>query len=121
MHVLSEQEHVRDSPFVLMVSPFSPEISPTAVRVLGLDTNNAIVTRNTPVLFQIDASEGGSSSIVPQAMVVDKKGLALPVSIRAREDGANYDCTFTPCERGKHSVLVSYAGVSVPGSPFTVS
>lgn len=39
-----------------------------------------------------------------------------------RDNGnANYTCRYTPQTADKHTIMVSYGGVGVPGSPFRVN
>lgn len=50
----------------------------------------------------------------------DAEGLPVEVKMRSKGDGL-YSCSYTPTSPLKHTVAVSWAGVSIPKSPFRVS
>ena len=53
---------------------------------------------------------------------VSQDGEGLPVEVKVRSKGEGlYSCSYTPNSSLKHTVAVTWGGVSVPNSPFRVS
>lgn len=48
------------------------------------------------------------------------EGEPVSVEVVHKENGV-YTCSYTAVSEGKHTISVSWGGVSVPGSPFRVS
>lgn len=55
---MSKGEHIKDSPFVVMIDPENPLLRPSLVRVEGLD-QGLEATLFKPVKFQVDPSDAG--------------------------------------------------------------
>lgn len=54
-------------------------------------------------------------------LCVGQDAEGLPVEVKMRSKGGVYQCSYTPTSSLKHTVSVSWGGVSVPNSPFRVS
>lgn len=50
----------------------------------------------------------------------DAEGLPVEVKVRSKGDGL-HSCSYMPTSSIKHTVAVSWGGVSIPNSPFRVS
>uniref|UniRef100_F1KPN0 Filamin-A n=1 Tax=Ascaris suum TaxID=6253 RepID=F1KPN0_ASCSU len=117
VNVLSRSEHIKDSPFVLMVEPPNEDLRPSAVRVLGIEPST-IFSKGDRAIFQIDTTDAGVGAL-PQVKLLDSRYAQVPVSITEKGKGI-YECSFRPQSTGRYYVNVSAGGVAVPGSPFMV-
>uniref|UniRef100_A0A915C7H0 Calponin-homology (CH) domain-containing protein n=1 Tax=Parascaris univalens TaxID=6257 RepID=A0A915C7H0_PARUN len=117
VNVLSRSEHIKDSPFVLMVEPPNENLRPSAVRVLGIEPST-IFSKGDRAIFQIDTTDAGVGAL-PQVKLLDSKYAQVPVSLTEKGKGI-YECSFRPQSTGRYYVNVSAGGVAVPGSPFMV-
>lgn len=50
----------------------------------------------------------------------DAEGLPVEVKVRSKGDGL-YACSYTPASSLKHTLAITWGGVSIPNSPFRVS
>ncbi|VDM28264.1 unnamed protein product [Toxocara canis] len=117
VNVLSRSEHIKDSPFVLMVDPANDHLRPSAVRVLGIEPD-AIFSKGDRAIFQIDTSDAGEGAL-PRVKLLDSQYAEVPVSLTKKTNDL-YECSFQPISTGRHYINVSAGGVAVPGSPFMV-
>ena len=96
-------------------SPFRVSVCDTsACSVTGLDSPEAQV--GDPVEFQIDTNGAGS-----EKPVVQVQGPTTWYKLAMEEDGEGvFAFSFTPKEKGAHTVPITYGDEHVPGSPFTI-
>lgn len=50
----------------------------------------------------------------------DVEGLPVEVKVKSKGDGV-YTCSYTPASSLKHTLAITWGGVSIPNSPFRVS
>lgn len=50
----------------------------------------------------------------------EAEGVPVEVKVRSKGDGL-YQCSYTPASSLKHTVSITWGGVSIPNSPFRVS
>uniref|UniRef100_A0A3B4CC65 Calponin-homology (CH) domain-containing protein n=1 Tax=Pygocentrus nattereri TaxID=42514 RepID=A0A3B4CC65_PYGNA len=102
VHVMCDDEEIEDSPFMACIAPKKKSFSPDKVKVYGAGVSPAGVLMNCQAEFTVDATQAGEGVVEGHI----KAGI--------------YNCSYTPTTICKHSIVVSWGGVSVPGSPFAV-
>ncbi|GMT21276.1 hypothetical protein PFISCL1PPCAC_12573 [Pristionchus fissidentatus] len=130
--ILAADEHIKDSPFVLLVDPADERLRPSAVRVSGIDERGIYVLGH-PIEFEIDTTHAGDTLLIPSVSVLD--GRLLPVETTVTQlvpstttsaqspssSSGLFSCVSLPTHAGQHYINVAVKGVSVPGSPFPVT
>uniref|UniRef100_A0A8B9KXQ4 Filamin B, beta (actin binding protein 278) n=1 Tax=Astyanax mexicanus TaxID=7994 RepID=A0A8B9KXQ4_ASTMX len=118
VHVMCDDEEIEDSPFMACVAPKKRGFRPAKVKVYGPGVSPTKVLVNHKTEFTVDATQAGEGLLRICIQTVD--GSCVKVDVICEEDGI-YNCSYTPTAICKHTIVVSWGGVSVPGSPFTVS
>uniref|UniRef100_A0A8B9RHE5 Filamin B, beta (actin binding protein 278) n=1 Tax=Astyanax mexicanus TaxID=7994 RepID=A0A8B9RHE5_ASTMX len=133
VHVMCDDEEIEDSPFMACVAPKKRGFRPAKVTVSSFSsklcylyyTIHALYFSPTKVLvnhkteFTVDATQAGEG-LLRICIQVAFDWMMLHVKELGDQDGI-YNCSYTPTAICKHTIVVSWGGVSVPGSPFTVS
>ncbi|XP_022533122.2 filamin-A isoform X2 [Astyanax mexicanus] len=117
VHVMCDDEEIEDSPFMACVAPKKRGFRPAKVKVYGPGVSPTKVLVNHKTEFTVDATQAGEGLLRICIQTVD--GSCVKVDVICEEDGI-YNCSYTPTAICKHTIVVSWGGVSVPGSPFTV-
>lgn len=68
--------------------------------------------------FSVDARRAGQAPLHIAAMDADYN--PVEVIVRDNKDGTFY-CRYMPLRNVRHTIIISYGGVTVPNSPFRVS
>ena len=76
------------------------------------------VTVNKWAEFSVDARRAGKAPLSVSCM--DTEYNPVDVLVKDNKDGTFW-CRYMPKRNVKHTVIISYGGVAVPGSPFRVS
>ena len=72
---------------------------------------------NKPAEFTVDAKLGGKGEL--GILIHDQWGNPVEPAIMDNRDGT-YAVTYTPKEPLKHTVAITWGGVSIPASPYKV-
>ncbi|XP_057217396.1 filamin-B isoform X2 [Triplophysa rosa] len=118
IHVMCDDEDIEDSPFMAFIVPDDKTNNAGQVRAYGpgLEKSGCII--NKPAEFTIDAGDAGHGPLKILAQDAD----GAPVDVKVRSKGENvYSCSYTPTSAVKHTLAVTWGGVSVPKSPFRVN
>ncbi|XP_064905473.1 LOW QUALITY PROTEIN: filamin-C [Columba livia] len=118
VHVVCDDEDIRDSPFIAHVLPAAPGSWPDKVKAFGpgLEPNGCIVER--PAEFTIDARGAGKGPLKLYAQ--DAEGFPIDIKVKDNGDGT-YHCVYVPTKAIKHTIIVTWGGVNTPRSPFRVN
>ncbi|XP_023206075.1 filamin-C isoform X3 [Xiphophorus maculatus] len=117
VHVICDDEDIKDSPFMAHILPAALDVFPDKVRCYGpgLEPLGCIV--NKPANFTIDTS--GSSRGELRLYAQDADG--FPIDIQITDNGdCTYFCVYIPTKPIKHTIIITWGEVNVPCSPFRV-
>ncbi|XP_039201633.1 filamin-C isoform X2 [Crotalus tigris] len=118
VHVICDDEDIKDSPFIAHILPATNEYFPEKVKAFGpgLEPVGCIV--NKPAEFTIDARGAGKAALKIYAQ--DAEG--VPIDVKVKDNGnGTFSCVYVPTKAIKHTLIISWGGVNVPKSPFRVS
>ncbi|KAM9365728.1 LOW QUALITY PROTEIN: filamin-B-like [Pholidichthys leucotaenia] len=118
VHVTCDEEDIEDSPYMAYIIPDNHSSQPEKVKAYGPGLEKSGVIINEPAEFTVNAKDAGNGPL--RIMAQDSEGLPVEVRLRVKGDGV-YNCSYTPSSAFKHTVAISWAGVSVPNSPFRVN
>ncbi|KAM7057233.1 filamin-C isoform 1-T1 [Acridotheres tristis] len=118
VHVVCDDEDIRDSPFMADIRPAPPDSWPDKVKAFGpgLEPTGCIVDR--PAEFTIDARGAGKGPLKLYAQ--DAEGFPIDIKVKDNGDGT-FHCVYVPTKAMKHTVIIAWGGVNTPNSPFRVS
>ncbi|XP_073773215.1 filamin-B isoform X1 [Danio rerio] len=118
VHVMCDDEDIEDSPFMAIIVPDNKANNPGLVKAYGpgLEKSGCII--NKPAEFTVEATDAGAGPLKITAQ--DAAGVPVEVKVKSRGDQV-YSCSYTPTAAIKHTLAVSWAGASVPNSPFRVN
>lgn len=118
IHILCDGEDIPGSPFMSWVEP-KGNFDPNKVKAYGPGIDREIpLTINKPTEFTIDCTNAGEAPI--KVFVIDSDYQKLDVSLK-NNGNSTYTCRYTPIYPNRHTVIVTYGGVSIPNSPYRVS
>ncbi|MBN3305986.1 FLNC protein, partial [Amia calva] len=118
VHVICDDEDIKDSPFMAHILPAANDIFPEKVKAFGpgLEPTGCIV--NKPAEFTIDARGAGKAELRIYAQ--DAEG--LPIDIQITDNGDNtFLCVYVPTKPIKHTIIITWGEVNIPNSPFRVN
>jgi len=118
VHILCNEADIPKSPYMADIKPMTADFDPTKVEASGPGLQHTGVMVNKWAEFTVDARRAGRAPLHVAAMDADYN--PVDVVVRDNKDGT-YFCRYMPKRNVKHTVLISYGGVSVPNSPFRVS
>uniref|UniRef100_A0A673G7J8 Filamin-B-like n=1 Tax=Sinocyclocheilus rhinocerous TaxID=307959 RepID=A0A673G7J8_9TELE len=118
VHVMCDDEDIEDSPFMAYIVPENKASNPNQVRAYGpgLEKTGCII--NKPAEFTVEAKDAGSGPL--RIIAQDADGVPIDVKVKSKGDNV-YSCSYTPTSAVKHTLAVTWGGVSVPSSPFRVN
>ncbi|KAM8813690.1 filamin-C isoform 3-T3 [Rhynchonycteris naso] len=118
VHVICDDEDIRDSPFIAHIQPAPPDCFPDKVKAFGpgLEPTGCIVDK--PAEFTIDARTAGKGDLKFYAQ--DADGCPIDIKVIPNGDGT-FRCSYVPTKPIKHTIIISWGGVNVPKSPFRVN
>ncbi|XP_075713670.1 filamin-C isoform X2 [Rhinoderma darwinii] len=118
VHVICDDEDIKDSPFIAHILPASNKAFPEKVKAFGPGLEPTGVIVEHPAEFTIDARAAGTAELKIYAQ--DAEG--TPIDIKIKDNGDNtYVCVYVPIKPIKHTIIISWAGVNIPNSPYRVS
>uniref|UniRef100_A0A3P8URD4 Filamin C n=1 Tax=Cynoglossus semilaevis TaxID=244447 RepID=A0A3P8URD4_CYNSE len=118
VHVICDDEDIRDSPFMAHILPAANDVFPEKVKCYGpgLEPLGCIV--NKPADFTIDTHGAGHGELRLYAQ--DAEG--FPIDIQITDNGdSTYFCVYIPSKPIKHTIIITWGEVNVPNSPFRVT
>ncbi|MGH0145782.1 UNVERIFIED_CONTAM: hypothetical protein FKN15_006233 [Acipenser sinensis] len=118
VHVICDDEDIKDSPFMAHILPAVNDIFPEKVKAYGpgLEQTGCIV--NKPATFTIDARGAGKAELKIYAQ--DAEG--IPIDIKITDNGDNtFICVYVPTKPIKHTIIITWGEVNIPHSPFRVN
>ncbi|KAM3832299.1 LOW QUALITY PROTEIN: filamin-C [Vipera latastei] len=118
VHVICDDEDIKDSPFIAHILPATNEYFPEKVKAFGpgLEPVGCIV--NKAAEFTIDARGAGKAALKIYAQ--DAEG--VPIDVKVKDNGnGTFSCVYVPTKAIKHTLIISWGGVNIPKSPFRVS
>ncbi|XP_027139906.1 filamin-C isoform X9 [Larimichthys crocea] len=118
VHVICDDEDIKDSPFMAHILPAANDVFPENVRCYGpgLEPLGCIV--NKPADFTIDTHGAGRGELKLYAQ--DAEG--FPIDIQITDNGdSTFFCVYIPTKPIKHTIIITWGEVNVPNSPFRVT
>ncbi|XP_054866408.1 filamin-B isoform X1 [Amphiprion ocellaris] len=115
--VLFAGQQIPKSPFEVDVDKALGDASKVTVKGPGIEPVGNIANKAT--YFDIYTAGAGTGDI--SAMIRDPQGRQNTVEVMMEDKGDSmYRCTYRPTQAGPHAVTVTFGGVGVPKSPFSV-
>lgn len=118
IHVTCDESDIDLSPFMAYVVPDSSSSHPEKVQAYGPGLEKSGCLINKPAEFTVSTKDAGQGPLKITGQ--DTEGKPVDVKVVSKGDGL-YSCSYTPTSALKHTVFVSWAGVSVPNSPFRMN
>ncbi|XP_042180880.1 filamin-B isoform X1 [Oncorhynchus tshawytscha] len=118
VHVMCDDDDIEDSPFMAYIVPDNQDINPSLVKAYGPGLEKSGCVINKPAEFTVNTKDAGTGPLKISAQSAE--GGPLDVKVKKTGDGV-YACSYTPVAAVKHTVAITWAGVSVPNSPFRVT
>ncbi|XP_061204465.1 filamin-C isoform X1 [Neopsephotus bourkii] len=118
VHVVCDDEDIKDSPFIAHILPAPSDSCPDKVKAFGpgLEPSGCIVER--PAEFTIDTRGAGKGPLKLYAQ--DAEGFPIDIKVKDNGDGT-YHCVYVPSKAIKHTIIITWGGVTTPRSPFRVA
>uniref|UniRef100_A0A8B9NMS2 Filamin C n=1 Tax=Accipiter nisus TaxID=211598 RepID=A0A8B9NMS2_9AVES len=118
VHVVCDDEDIKDSPFIAHILPAPADSYPEKVKAFGpgLEPTGCIVER--PAEFTIDTRGAGKGPLKIYAQ--DAEGCPIDIKVKDNGDGT-YHCVYVPTKAIKHTIIITWGGVTTPRSPFRVN
>uniref|UniRef100_A0A3B4WTG5 Filamin B, like n=1 Tax=Seriola lalandi dorsalis TaxID=1841481 RepID=A0A3B4WTG5_SERLL len=115
--VLFAGQEIPKSPFEVNVDKALGDASKVTVKGPGIEPVGTIA--NKPTYFDIYTAGAGTGDVT--AVIRDPQGRQNSVEVMMEDKGdSTYRCTYRPTQAGPHAVTVTFGGVGVPKSPFSV-
>ncbi|XP_069499881.1 filamin-B isoform X2 [Ambystoma mexicanum] len=118
VHVMCDDEDIKDSPFMAFIQPASRDCHSEKVKAYGPGLEKAGCIVNNPAEFFVDPADAEQAPLKIYAQ--DLEGNPVGVQMKSKMDGT-YACSYNPAKPIKHTIAVTWGGVSVPNSPFRVN
>uniref|UniRef100_A0A6Q2WZT7 Calponin-homology (CH) domain-containing protein n=1 Tax=Esox lucius TaxID=8010 RepID=A0A6Q2WZT7_ESOLU len=117
VHVICDDEDIKDSPFMAHILPAANDCFPEKVRAFGPGLEPTGVIVNKPAEFTIDGRLAGKGQLKIYAQ--DSEGVTIDLKITDKGDGT-FLCVYIPVKPIKHTIIITWGDVNVPNSPFRV-
>ncbi|XP_076600524.1 filamin B a isoform X2 [Chaetodon auriga] len=115
--VLFAGQQIPKSPFEVDVDKALGDASKVTVKGPGIEPVGNIA--NKPTYFDIFTAGAGTGDVT--AMIRDPQGRQNTVEAMMEDKGdSTYRCTYRPTQAGPHAVTVTFGGMGIPKSPFSV-
>ncbi|XP_068442134.1 filamin-C-like isoform X3 [Clinocottus analis] len=117
VHVICDDEDIKDSPFMAHVLPAASDVFPEHVKCSGPGLQPLGCIVNKPADFTIDTRAAGRGDLKLYAQ--DAEG--FPIDVQVTESGdSTFLCVYVPTKAIKHTIIITWGQVSAPNSPFRV-
>ncbi|KAM6979784.1 LOW QUALITY PROTEIN: filamin B a [Aplochiton taeniatus] len=117
VHVMCDDEDIEHSPFMATIVPDNKDSNPSLVQASGPGLEKSGCVVNKPTEFTVNAKDAGKGPL--KIILQDANGVHVDVKVNSKGEGV-YSCSYTPTSALKHTATVTWAGTSVPNSPFRV-
>ncbi|XP_060897718.1 filamin-B isoform X2 [Labrus mixtus] len=115
--VMFAGQQIPKSPFEVSVDKALGDASKVTAKGLGIEPVGNVA--NKPTFFDIYTAGAGTGDVT--AMIRDPAGRQNSVEVMMEDKGDSvYRCTYKPTQAGPHAVTVTFGGVVIPKSPFSV-
>ncbi|XP_030274937.1 filamin-B-like isoform X1 [Sparus aurata] len=115
--VLFAGQPIPKSPFEVNVDKALGDASKVTVKGPGVEPVGNVA--NKPTYFDIYTAGAGTGDVT--AMIRDPQGRQNTVEVMMEDKGDSvYRCTYRPIQAGPHTVTVTFGGMVIPKSPFSV-
>ncbi|XP_075880927.1 filamin B a isoform X2 [Nelusetta ayraudi] len=118
VHVTCDDEDIEHSPFMACIVPDNSGNNTDKVEAYGPGLEKTGCVVNQPAEFTVSAKDAGKGPL--KILAQDAEGLPVEVKVKSKGDGI-YACSYTPASSLKHTVAITWGGVSIPKSPFRVN
>ncbi|XP_063072251.1 filamin-B isoform X2 [Engraulis encrasicolus] len=118
VHVMCDDEDIEDSPFMVYIAPDNKTDNASQVKAYGPGLEKTGCVLNNLAEFTVITKDAGAGPL--KIIAQNANGVPVDVRVRSQGDGV-YSCSYTPADAVKHTVAISWGGVSVPNSPFRVN
>ncbi|KAI4827415.1 hypothetical protein KUCAC02_030810 [Chaenocephalus aceratus] len=118
VHVTCDEEDIEHSPFMAFIVPDNNASDSEKVQAYGPGLEKTGCLLSQPAEFTVSAKDAGKGPLKITAQ--DAEGLPVEVKVRSKGEGL-YSCSYAPTSPLKHTLAVTWGGVSVPNSPFRVN
>jgi len=75
-------------------------------------------TVGQPIEFSVDCTDAGTGELTVKATGPDKEELNVDIAVDTSDEKLQYHIKVIPTRAGAHRIIVMWAGLSIPGSPF---
>uniref|UniRef100_A0A8C4N1W2 Calponin-homology (CH) domain-containing protein n=1 Tax=Eptatretus burgeri TaxID=7764 RepID=A0A8C4N1W2_EPTBU len=116
--VLFANQHISKSPFHVMVS--EPQGDANKVSAAGPGLVSAGVVAGRPTDFNINTTGAGVGDVAVVVKGPKDQPTLVDAALEERGPGM-YRCCYKPTKEGPHTVAVSFGGLPIPHSPYTVN
>ncbi|OCT57973.1 hypothetical protein XELAEV_18002841mg [Xenopus laevis] len=116
--VLFAGQHIAKSPFEVNVDKSHGDASKVTAQGPGLEPSGNIANKTT--YFEIFTAGAGVGEI--EVTIVDPNGKKDTADVQLEDKGSStYRCTYKPTMEGVYTIYITFAGVQIPKSPYTVT
>ncbi|KAK7101856.1 filamin-A-like isoform X2 [Littorina saxatilis] len=116
VHILCNEQDIPKSPYMADIKP-AADFNAGKVIAKGPGLEKTGVMVNKWAEFTVDAKLAGKA--VLNITCVDVEYKTVEVQVKDNRDGT-YSCRYNPSRNCKHTIIITYGHVCVPGSPFRV-
>ncbi|TMS19569.1 Filamin-B [Larimichthys crocea] len=118
VHVTCDEEDIEHSPFMAHIVPDNNSSDANEVQAYGPGLEKTGCLVNQIAEFTVNAKDAGKGPL--KIMAQDAEGLPVEVKVRSKGDGL-YACSYTATSPLKHTLAITWGGVSIPNSPYRVN
>ncbi|XP_028923663.1 filamin-A isoform X3 [Ornithorhynchus anatinus] len=116
--VLFAGQHIAKSPFEVNVDKSHGDASKVTAQGPGLEPSGNIANKTT--YFEIFTAGAGVGEV--EVVIQDPTGKKGTVEQQLEDKGnSTYRCTYKPTLEGTYTIYITFAGVPIPRSPYTVT
>ncbi|XP_036387133.1 filamin-B [Megalops cyprinoides] len=116
--VLFAGQEIPKSPFEVNVDKAQGDPTKVTAKGPGLEPLGNIA--NKPTYFDIYTAGAGVGDVT--AVIKDPQGNKNTVEVMMEDKGDSvFRCTYKPVQAGPHTITITFGGISIPKSPYSVS
>ncbi|XP_069604488.1 filamin-A isoform X1 [Ranitomeya imitator] len=116
--VLFAGQHIAKSPFEVTVDKSHGDPSKVTAQGPGLEASGNIANKST--YFEIFTAGAGLGEV--EVIIQDPNGKPDTAEVQLEDKGSStYRCTYKPTLEGVYTIYITFGGVQIPKSPYTVT
>ncbi|XP_044124641.1 filamin-A isoform X2 [Bufo gargarizans] len=116
--VLFAGQHIAKSPFEVTVDKSHGDASKVTAQGPGLEPAGNIANKTT--FFEIFTAGAGMGEV--EVIIQDPNGRKDTADMQLEDKGSStYRCTYKPTIEGVYTIYITFGGVQIPKSPYTVT